>query len=138
MTAGLHNIPCESTQVVRHDLLWPERLQSAGDAAQGLDYLHAHHVVHGDIKPDNLLLAADGRVKISDFGSSRILQVCSITSQVTKPHQLSALAARKGSRLFAKKSCNPDARSGKDPGCRACSQSTGTVLTWQQQAGAHI
>ena len=45
----------------------------ACNAVQGLDYLHANHVVHGDIKPDNLLLAADGRVKISDFGSSRIL-----------------------------------------------------------------
>ena len=65
-----------------HNLLCPERLQSACDAVQGLDYLHANHVVHGDIKPDNLLLAADGRVKISDFGSSRILQVCSAMSQI--------------------------------------------------------
>ncbi|XP_055472559.1 striated muscle preferentially expressed protein kinase isoform X2 [Psammomys obesus] len=38
---------------------------------QGLDYLHSHHVLHLDIKPDNLLLAADNALKIVDFGSAQ-------------------------------------------------------------------
>ncbi len=29
--------------------------------------------MHGDLKPDNMLLASDGRVKISDFGSARMV-----------------------------------------------------------------
>ncbi|KAK9830087.1 hypothetical protein WJX72_009710 [[Myrmecia] bisecta] len=42
------------------------------DVIQGLDYLHFNRVVHGDLKPENMLLAADGRVKISDFGSAHV------------------------------------------------------------------
>lgn len=37
----------------------------------GLDYLHFNRVVHGDLKPENLLLMVDGQLKIGDFGSSR-------------------------------------------------------------------
>jgi len=37
---------------------------------QGLQYLHAHGVIHGDVKPDNLAFSAGGRVKLIDFGSS--------------------------------------------------------------------
>ncbi|KAK2108410.1 hypothetical protein P7K49_013575 [Saguinus oedipus] len=38
---------------------------------QGLDYLHSRHVLHLDIKPDNLLLAPDNALKIVDFGSAQ-------------------------------------------------------------------
>eukprot|EP00667_Euglena_gracilis_P016898 EG_transcript_17748 len=38
------------------------------DLLAGLDYLHSHGVVHGNIKPDNVLLTPEGRCKLSDFG----------------------------------------------------------------------
>ncbi|KAF9119348.1 hypothetical protein BGW39_000372 [Mortierella sp. 14UC] len=38
----------------------------------GIEYLHEHDIVHRDIKPDNLLRAADGTLKIVDFGVSEM------------------------------------------------------------------
>ncbi|KAI9143276.1 kinase-like domain-containing protein [Paraphysoderma sedebokerense] len=38
----------------------------------GVEYLHAHDIVHRDIKPDNLLLSHDNVVKIVDFGVSEM------------------------------------------------------------------
>lgn len=37
----------------------------------GLQYLHEHGIIHRDIKLENLLIAEDGRLKITDFGISK-------------------------------------------------------------------
>lgn len=34
-------------------------------------FIHANHILHRDIKPNNLLIAADGAIKLADFGLAR-------------------------------------------------------------------
>lgn len=45
--------------------------QVFADVMKALEYLHANGVVHLDVKPDNILLAADGTAKLSDFDVSK-------------------------------------------------------------------
>jgi serine/threonine protein kinase len=44
------------------------------DVVAGLMYLHQHNVIHGDIKPENLLIGGDGLIKICDFGVSCLFE----------------------------------------------------------------
>lgn len=41
-------------------------------AAEALDVAHKRGVIHGDVKPANILVTTDGRVKLTDFGMARV------------------------------------------------------------------
>ncbi|MCK4904854.1 serine/threonine protein kinase [bacterium] len=47
-----------------------EKVRIARDIAYGLAYLHAYDIIHGDVKPSNILFNEEGRVRITDFGLS--------------------------------------------------------------------
>ncbi|MBI5534200.1 MAG: protein kinase [Deltaproteobacteria bacterium] len=63
----------------RKGLAPSEWLPAARAVAEAAAEAHAHGVVHGDLKPANVLLARDGRVRTVDFGLARVVRDGSIS-----------------------------------------------------------
>ena len=57
-----------------HSFPLPRTLRILDQTCSALQFAHERNVVHRDIKPANLMLTADDTVKITDFGTAKILQ----------------------------------------------------------------
>jgi RNA polymerase sigma factor (sigma-70 family) len=69
----------EGSDLARQASAGPVAVEQASrwvsEAADAVDHAHRQGVVHCDLKPSNLLLGADGRVRVTDFGLARSLAV---------------------------------------------------------------
>jgi serine/threonine protein kinase/tetratricopeptide (TPR) repeat protein len=64
----------------------PALLRIVGQITEALEAAHSHGVVHGDIKPENIIVQPDGRVKLLDFGIARDTSAETMTlTQVDSP-----------------------------------------------------
>ena len=82
--------------------------------ADGLAHAHAHGVVHGDVKPENLLSTEEGRLKITDFGVARFQDDRTIAVDATVSGTVKYMA--------------PEILQGASADCRTDIFSTGVVL----------
>jgi serine/threonine-protein kinase len=57
-----------------HSFPLPRTLRILDQTCSALQFAHERNVIHRDIKPANLMLTADDTVKITDFGTAKILQ----------------------------------------------------------------
>ncbi|MDD5542656.1 MAG: sigma 54-interacting transcriptional regulator [Acidobacteriia bacterium] len=69
---------CEGTHLIQgtEDLGFNNRLELAIEICRALSYIHARGYVHGDLKPENIVVSSDGKgespsLKILDFGLAR-------------------------------------------------------------------
>ncbi len=58
----------------RHRLSTTERLRLFLQVCSTVQYAHQHLIIHRDIKPDNILVTAEGVTRLMDFGIARILE----------------------------------------------------------------
>jgi serine/threonine protein kinase len=63
-------------------LVLRERIALVIDVCEAIAYAHRRLVVHGDLKPGNVLVDPAGRVKLVDFGAARILSAASTASGI--------------------------------------------------------
>jgi len=75
----------------RNKLPWQEALEIAAQVTLALEAANVQGIVHRDIKPQNIMLMPDGRVKVLDFGIARARALPSLTQSgfVGSPYYIS-------------------------------------------------
>ena len=113
-----------STIIERDSVLSADKtLDIVAQTASALQAAHAAGLVHRDIKPGNLLITPDGRVKITDFGIARIADQVPLTAtgqvmgtvQYLSPEQASGHPASPATDIYSLGIVAYEALAGKRP-----------------------
>jgi serine/threonine protein kinase/Tol biopolymer transport system component len=101
-------------RIARGPLAVPEAVAIAEQVAAGLARAHERGIVHRDVKPANVIVAPDGRVKLVDFGVAKLVDQSRIT--------------RAGMAMGTAAYMSPEQFYGEDAGPRMDIWSLGVVL----------
>ena len=78
-------------------LSFKEAVSIAIQVGRGIEAAHNKHIIHRDIKPQNIIISTEGKVKVTDFGIARVASSNTINSDVMgSVHYASPEQARNG------------------------------------------
>lgn len=78
-------------------LSFKEAVSIAIQVGRGIEAAHNKHIIHRDIKPQNIIISTEGKVKVTDFGIARVANSNTINSDVMgSVHYASPEQARNG------------------------------------------
>lgn len=76
---------------------WREAAEISMQICSALEHAHSKHIIHRDIKPQNIIINSDGTIKVMDFGIARAANNVTTTSEaIGSAHYLSPEQARGG------------------------------------------
>lgn len=102
---GLHFIVMEYVEGItlktyiekKVQLSFKEAISIAIQVARGIEVAHNKNIIHRDIKPQNIIISTEGKVKVTDFGIARAATANTISSDVMgSVHYASPEQARNG------------------------------------------
>ena len=102
---GMHYIVMEYVEGItlktyiekKGQLSFKEAISIAIQVGRGIEAAHNKHIVHRDIKPQNIMISTEGKVKVTDFGIARAATSNTINSDVMgSVHYASPEQARNG------------------------------------------
>jgi len=115
---------------------WRQVLRLLVPVAEGLVAIHAAGLVHRDLKPDNMMLGDDGRVRVMDFGLARASRSTAISDEVTmgRASTLEAVRTRTGAWQGTPAYMAPEQWRGEPPDART-DQFAYCVTLWEALYG---
>lgn len=102
---GIHYIVMELIEGItlkkyierKQQLPFKEAVSILIQVAQGIEAAHNNHIIHRDIKPQNIIISKEGKVKVTDFGIARAVSTNTITSNAMgSVHYISPEQAKGG------------------------------------------
>jgi len=114
---------------LRGPLSEPAVVALAAQLARALEAAHAHGVVHGDLKPANLLVDRHGQLKVGDFGLAAVLrQAVAGRADAALPESAGPRRQLMGALIGSPEYLAPEVLLGEAPHARADLYAAGVVL----------